>query len=148
MAALLSPSTSLLGPVIGLNAWTFVMEGWMYYERLSWITNSKFQFRPELTKDDFDKKQPPSVRFKADNFNHLFEQPTQFYAVALTMAMMGVNSKLDVRLAWTYVAGRIVHSFVQSLGNHVPTRFGLFLMNSTILAVMTARAAIGLMSKA
>ena len=26
--------TSFLGPVVALNAWTFVMEGWMYAERI------------------------------------------------------------------------------------------------------------------
>lgn len=32
--------SALLGPVIGLNAWTFVMEVWMYAQRLPGISKA------------------------------------------------------------------------------------------------------------
>jgi hypothetical protein len=43
-----------------------------------------------LTKpQEFNAKIPAPVRWKADNYNHLLEQPTQFYAIALTLALLG-----------------------------------------------------------
>jgi hypothetical protein len=84
----LTPSAALLGPVIGLNLWHFVMEGWMYYERITAIHQSKTNMIDNThTKNDLDKRIPPQKRWKGDNYNHLFEQPTQFYAVALTLAL-------------------------------------------------------------
>lgn len=138
--SLLEPTAHLLGPIIGLNMWTFAMEGWMYYRRLSWFMGTKQNVSSSTTKAQFDAMQPPEVRWKADNYNHLFEQPTQFYAVAGVLALMGARGKVDVGLAWTYVALRIVHSFVQSCGNNVPVRFQLYIVNSTLLLGMTVRA--------
>lgn len=43
---------------------------------------------------------PPSVRWKADNYNHLLEQPTNFYAVVLALQYLGVQDPLTVGLAW------------------------------------------------
>jgi hypothetical protein len=141
--ATLTPSAALLGPVLGLNAWTFVMEAWMYYERISWLLATKTKPSPHETRAAWEAKQPGSVRWKADNYNHLLEQPTQFYAVALTLALLGADRPADVRLAWSYVAVRAVHSLVQSVGN----RFQLFLLSSAILVGMTARAAVLLVGR-
>jgi hypothetical protein len=136
----LNPTAHLLGPIIGLNLWTFVMEGWMYKTRIQWFQTAKPDFKPTWTKSQFEMAQPADIRYKADNYNHLFEQPTQFYAVAVVLALMGAKSKTDLALAWGYVAGRVVHSFVQSCGNHIPTRFRLHLLNSVVLLGMTVRA--------
>jgi len=141
----LTPSSALLGPIIGLNLWTFVMEGWMYGTRIPAVSKYKAPTHPSATKEEFNRPLPPEVRWKADNYNHLFEQPTQFYAVALTMALLGVDNKVDVGLAWTYVGIRVVHSFVHCHSNMVMRRFLLFALCSTVLAAMTVRGGLMLM---
>src|ERR1700760_4923408 len=103
----------LLGPIIGLNLWHFVMEGWMYHGRISHVQKAKMPMDPRITKAQFDAKMPPEIRWKADNYNHLFEQPTQFYAVLLVQALVlgampGKSATIDVGLAWTYVGLRVV----------------------------------------
>lgn len=72
--------------------------------------------------------------------SHLMEQPTQYYATALTLAMLGANDSTTVGLAWTYTGLRVVHSLVQATVNHIPTRFGLFALSSFTLLGMTAKA--------
>lgn len=135
-------SPGLLGPVISLNLWTFVMEGWMYATRLPAMAKSDdVKVGPELTPNDMATKLPPQVRWKAENYNHLHEQPTTFYAVALSLALMGVDDKWTVAAAWSYTGLRIVHSLVQSLGNDIMTRFRIFSLSSTVLAGMAGRAA-------
>jgi hypothetical protein len=143
----LTPSAVLLGPVIGLNIWHFVMEGWMYHARITSINKNKTPVDNTLTKHDFDKRIPPESRWKADNYNHLFEQPTQFYAVALTLALLGAESKVDVGLAWGYVGLRVIHSIVQSVWNPILKRFGIYITMSGVLAVMTVRAALMLLER-
>ncbi|KAL2819065.1 membrane-associated, eicosanoid/glutathione metabolism protein [Aspergillus cavernicola] len=134
----------LLRPIIALNGWTFVMEIWMYATRIPVFQHLKEAGDPSSTRSELEAKTPPSVRWKADNFNHLFEQPTQFYAVALALAIArrGEDNPMDVTLAWGYVGARILHSLIQSTSNKIMVRFGVFLISSGILAVMTGRAAL------
>src|SRR3546814_8821749 len=56
---------------------------------------------------------PPEVQWKAHNYNHLMEQPTVFYAVAIALAVGGMGGGLNAQIAWAYVALRIVHSLIQ-----------------------------------
>ena len=132
--------SALLAPVVALNIWTFVMEGWMYQARIP--VYSKLNIKNTITKRELDAMTPASVRWKGDNYNHLMEQPTQFYAIALVLALAGKDDKVDILLAWSYVAVRIVHSLVQSTSNHIMSRFSTFVFSSGILAVMTGRAAL------
>jgi hypothetical protein len=50
------------------------------------------------------------------------EQPTQFYALAITMAVLGDQSVASRRLAWTYVGLRVAHSVAHAAVNYVPAR--------------------------
>lgn len=43
---------------------------------------------------------PPQTRWIADNFNHLLEQPMNFYAVVLALQYLGVQDPMTVGLAW------------------------------------------------
>jgi hypothetical protein len=83
---------------------------------------------------------PPHVRWKADNYNHLMEQPTVFYAVALALALLGHGDGWAARLAWAYVALRVVHSLVQALWNRIEVRFSLFTLSTFALIGMIAIA--------
>lgn len=91
---------------------------------------------------DMNKALPANVRWKADNYNHLHEQPTQFYAVALGLTLAGLDDDVNTKLAWAYVAVRVVHSLVQGLGNPIMPRFSIFLASSAVLTGLTARGAL------
>jgi hypothetical protein len=90
----------------------------------------------------FHDQLPAQVRWKADNYNNLMEQPTLFYAVTLTLAMLGAGGGLNTGLAWLYVLLRIAHSLVQAVINVVMLRFALFMAASLVLPVMSMRAAL------
>jgi hypothetical protein len=134
-------ASGLLGPVAALNGWTLVMEVWMYATCIP--VYNRIKPTSQTTKSQMDAQMPASARWKRDNYNHLFEQPTQFYAVALALAIArgGKIDQLDSILAWTYVGTRVLHSLVQTTTNHMMTRFGLFVLSSSILAIMTGRLA-------
>ncbi len=84
------------------------------------------------------------MRWKADNYNHLFEQPTVFYAVALALAVIGQGSGINATLAWAYVALRVAHSVLQALWNNVNACFALFATSSLVLMALTVQAALAL----
>jgi hypothetical protein len=73
---------------------------------------------------------PRNVQWKAQNYNHLHEAPTVFYAVALALALLGAGNGLNATLAWAYVGLRVVHSLVQATVNKVMLRFLIFALSS------------------
>jgi hypothetical protein len=81
------------------------------------------------------------VRWKADNYNNLMEQPTLFYAVTLTLALLGAGDILNTSLAWLYVGLRVTHSLVHALINVIMLRFAIFMAASFVLLAMTLQAA-------
>jgi hypothetical protein len=70
----------------------------------------------------FDSQLPAQVRWKADNYNNLMEQPTLFYAVTLALALLGAGEGLNTGLAWLYVGLRVAHSLIQAIINVVMLR--------------------------
>jgi hypothetical protein len=82
---------------------------------------------------------PSRVERVADNYNHLWEQPTLFYAVALVIWALGHTDSIHLYAAWSYCALRFAHSLVQITINHVWVRFSLFFMSWIALAVMLIR---------
>jgi hypothetical protein len=85
---------------------------------------------------------PAQVRWKADNYNNLMEQPTLFYAVTLALALLGAGEGLNTGLAWLYVGLRVAHSLIQAIINVVMFRFAIFMAASLVLLVMSVRAAL------
>ena len=134
-------STDILAPVTALLFLTCVVWAWMYITRIPAIQKLGMKMDPNLPKGQQMSELPPRVRWKADNYNHLLEQPTMFYAVALTLALLGVGEGLNVTLAWCYVAMRIIHTLHQTLWNKIEVRFALFSLSSLILITMVLRAA-------
>ncbi|QPC80412.1 hypothetical protein HYE68_011164 [Fusarium pseudograminearum] len=131
----------LLGPLLGLNAWTFAMEALLYIRRTPALSKYNVSFDPAIVKKEKAEKLPPYVQWPADNFNNLLEQPTQFYAVLLGLTFLGVKDKITVRMAWGYVGLRFLHSMIHVTTNNVLLRFPAFAASSVVLLGLTAKAA-------
>jgi len=131
----------ILAPVVVLVGWTMVMWVWMYATRIPAITAMKMRLDPEAPRGEQMSTLPPRVRWKADNYNHLMEQPPLFYTTAITLAITGAGAGWVLYVAWTYVAIRVVHSLVQATWNKIEVRFSLFFLSSLALIVMVVRAA-------
>lgn len=135
-------SLPMLQPIIALVLWTFVMWTWMYITRIPAIQGARMKLDGNIPRGEQMNQLPPRVRWKADNYNHLFEQPTLFYAVALALAVLGDATQWSLWLAWAYVVLRIIHSLFQALVNKIEVRFVLFAVSSLVLLALTIRAAI------
>lgn len=133
----------ILGPVIALAAWTMFMWAWMYATRIPALQKLKVDTSKIVgtTGAGLDAILPPQIQWKAHNYNHLMEQPTIFYAVALALAIAGLGDGLNAQLAWAYVALRVVHSLVQATVNRVMIRFLVFGLASLVLVALIVRAA-------
>ena len=136
----MTAATQIVTPVVVLVAWTLIMWLWMYATRIPAIMASGMKMDANLPKGEQMNSLPPRVRWKADNYNHLLEQPTIFYAVALSLAVLGEGSGTNLTLAWAYVALRVVHSLFQVLVNKIEVRFVLFVVSNVPLIWMTVNA--------
>jgi hypothetical protein len=130
-----------LQPVIALGLWSGVMMIWMYVTRIPAIAGA------DIPEDDMGHPVgmsylPSHVRRIADNYNHLFEQPTLFYATCLVIAVAGHVDATAVYAAWAFVILRVVHSLIQSTVNVVVLRFGIFMLSWVALLVLLIREAL------
>ena len=128
-----------LTPVLLLVCWTLIMWLWMYATRIPAM--SKAEINPDDARHPgtYGDKLPANVRAVADNYNHLHEQPTIFYALMAFAALTGGGDSLMTYLAYGYVGARVLHSFVQILSPKVALRFMVFSLGSIILFVMAGK---------
>ena len=134
----------ILQPVVALMIWTMIMWVWMYATRIP-----AMQKHPDIdanklvgaTGASLRAMLPERVNWKADNYNHLHEQPTVFYAVGVVLAIIGAGDGIPTLLAWIYVGLRVIHTIVQVTANRVMARFVLFAVSSLVLMGLIGIAA-------
>jgi hypothetical protein len=134
----------ILKPVVALLAWTMVMWLWMYATRIPAMLKAGLDAKGMVgtTGASLRAQLPDTVSWKADNYNHLHEAPTLFYAVAIVLAIIGQGDGLNTALAWAYVILRVLHSVVQATFNKVVVRFALFALSSLVLMALILHAGI------
>ena len=132
----------ILAPVVALVAWSLVMQMWMYVTRFIAMNRAGISLKGRVgTRGGaLEGVIPDEANWKAHNYAHLMEQPTLFYAIALTLALMGWGGGINYWLAWGYVGLRIVHSLVQATVNVVTYRFLIFTLASLCLLGLTVHA--------
>ena len=142
----MTDTTQFLMPVLALIAWTMVMWAWMYATRIPAMQAANIDPQDAAySKDALGQRLPPQVRWKADNYNHLHEQPTIFYALMFFAALTGGADATATAMAWAYVGLRVVHSLVQATVNRIVVRFSIFMLASLVLVAFTVREAMRLM---
>ena len=110
---------------------------WMYVTRIPAILAANMKMDPYAPNGHQMSTLPARVRWKADNYNHLLEQPTIFYALAISLALMGDGNGINLYCGWAYVGLRILHSLVQSLTNIIEVRFTIFVLSNVPLFILT-----------
>jgi hypothetical protein len=129
----------ILRPAIVLGGWTLVMLFWLIFTRFPAL--AKAGIEPQQAQDTSRLRDllPPEAQRVANNYNHLFEQPTLFYAIVLMIAVLGDVDSLHVQCAWAFTILRIIHSCVQATVDIVVIRFSLFALSWIALGIMITR---------
>jgi hypothetical protein len=136
--------SQILAPVVALVAWSIVMLVWMMAIRLPALKRAGIDMsrarggRPGILDGMIDER----AQWPAHNYIHLMEQPTLFYALCLTLALLGAGDGPNAIIAWAYVGLRIVHSIVQATFNKISVRFPLFVLSTVALVALTLHAAL------
>lgn len=123
--AILLPAAAHLALVAALYAWLSV-------ERLFNVMARRGRYS-DLVTPGGDAGRAARV---AANLSNQFEAPALFYPLVLALWAAAMVSALDVALAFVFVAGRLIHTGVQTLSRNVPLRGLVFSINFTALLAM------------
>lgn len=129
---------TMIAPVMALVAWSLLIWLWMYVQRIPAMQKAGIKPQEARFPGALDRL-PDAARQAADNYNHLMEQPTIFYAAALAIQVAGHADGMAVHFAWVYVGVRVLHSLLQVSLNLVALRFLLFVISTGVLAAMVVR---------
>jgi hypothetical protein len=133
----------ILAPIVALVAWTLVMMVWMVVTRFAAMRRKGLGLKGRVgtRSGSLEGVIEDQVNWKAHNYNHLVEQPTLFYAIAITLALLDFGGGINLILAWVYVGLRVAHSLWQATVNIVLYRTILWSLSSLCLVGLTVHAA-------
>ena len=135
----------LIAPVIALVCWTLAVMIWLGYERVRNINRLKLSPDAGKFARDLNALMPDRAKQVSDNYMHLMEQPTLFYAVCFSLQFLGQSEHpVNIGFAWGYVSIRVLHTLVHSTFNDVRIRFFLFLLSSVFLVGLVTHAVLGM----
>ena len=114
MENLSTEAVSMLRAILAMGVLSLVMFVWMYATRLPAFSKAKLDPQEAMHPGSYHDRIPSEVRRVADNYNHLFEAPTIFYAITVAIVLLGLADTVHVWCAWAFVAFRALHSVVQA----------------------------------
>lgn len=141
-------TNTILTPVLALVIWSLVIWIWMYATRIPAMQAAKIDPQEAKHPGTYADRMPSSARAVADNYNHLMEQPTIFYALCFYVHLAGTDHPVNVLLAWGYVGLRVVHSLIQNTGNIVIARFAVFALSTFCLMALALHQVMAIASGA
>jgi hypothetical protein len=112
--------------------WTFLLYVWLT------VARGEVKFAAF----EFGHGEPPEVACITRNLANQFELPVIFYAAVVLLVVIGRVDTIDVIVAWVFVAGRVIHTLVQTLTGDVPLRGRVFLINFAAVVVLVGHVAL------
>jgi hypothetical protein len=129
---------SILWPMLAHIAWTFMLYAWLTVARKRAVDRGEVAFSCFVTGND----EPIDALRIRRNLANQFELPVIFYAVIVLLVATGRVTWIDVAAAWLFVAGRVIHTLVQTLTDNVPLRGQVFLINFAAVVVLVGHVVV------
>jgi hypothetical protein len=129
--------TSILWPLLAQIGWTIMLYGWLTLARKRAVGRGEVDFSAFV----LGRSEPLEAARIARNLANQFELPVIFYTVVVLLLLFRQVTFMDVITAWVFVAGRVVHSLVQTLTDNVPLRGQVFVINFLAVVVLAGHVA-------
>ena len=123
--------SSILLPMLAHIGWVFLLFSWLTVVRLRAVKRHEVEFIAFAHGEE-----PHHIARITRNLANQFELPVIFYAVVVLLVATKNVTTVDVVAAWVFVAGRVIHTLVQTLTDNVPLRGQVFLINFAGVAVL------------
>jgi hypothetical protein len=130
--------TSILWPVLAHVAWVFLLYAWLTYARGRAVKRGDVEY----SSFEFNREEPPAVARIRLNLANQFELPVLFYALVILLIALGQVTMFDVIAASIFVAGRVIHTLVQTLTDNVPLRGQVFVINFLAVTALAGHVAL------
>lgn len=127
----------MIHAALALIVWTLIIWWALYLQRIPAVRKARLSWEAMKEKNALDVL-PTHERWVTQNYNHLHEQPTLFYALIFYAQFAGHDTAFLIWLAWGYVILRIAHSLVQVTTNSIKYRFTIFALASLVLMTFAA----------
>jgi hypothetical protein len=122
---------SILFPMLAQIGWTLLLYAWLTVARTQAVK------RGDAAYSGFARgEEPHDVARITRNLANQFELPVIFYAVVVLLIATRNVTGIDIIAAWVFVAGRGIHTLVQTLTDNVPLRGQVFLINFAAVVVL------------
>ena len=131
-----SASISMIAAVFAMGALTLAMAAAQGVTRLWAMRRAGLALQDAAHTVDLDHKLPSTARRVNDNYNHLTEAPTVFYAVVLAAVAADLADPFLAKVVWAYVVLRLAHSIVQATINRVALRAAIYSASWLALALL------------
>lgn len=131
-------TSAILWPVLAHIAWVFLLYAWLTYARGLAVKRGEVEY----SSFEFNREEPPAVARIRLNLANQFELPVIFYALVILLIALGQVTLFDVIAAWVFIAGRVIHTLVQTLTDDVPLRGQVFVINFLAVVALAGHVAL------
>jgi hypothetical protein len=128
--------SSILWPMLAHIGWVFLLYVWLTVARQRAVQRGEVEYGAFARGEE-----PHEVARITRNLANQFELPVIFYAAVVLLAATKNATTIDVIAAWVFVAGRVIHTLVQTLTDNVPLRGQVVLINFAAVVVLVGRVA-------
>jgi hypothetical protein len=124
--------SSILWPLTAQILWTFMLYAWLTWARFRAVRAGEVDY----SCFELGREEPRAIARITRNLANQFELPVVFYAVVVLLVATEDVTAVDVVAAWVFVAGRVIHTLVQTLTDKVELRGRVFMINFLAVVVL------------
>ena len=123
----------VLLPVFVQVALTFALLVWMASARTASVSSGETKVRDIALRQPAWPAHPTQI---SNSYDSQFQLPLLFYVLVILAWVTRQADLVFVVMAWIFALARLVHVYVHTTSNHVPTRFRVFAVGTLVLLVM------------
>lgn len=129
---------SILWPMLAHIGLTVFLYAWLTVARTLAVRSGDTEYACFVLGRD----EPLPIARITRNLANQFELPVIFYALVIVLLVAGRVVWFDVAAAWVFVAGRVIHTLVQTLTDNVVLRGRVFVINFLAVVFLTGHVAL------
>ena len=123
----------VLLPAIVQVALTFALLLWMASARRASLVRGETKIRDIALGPSAWPARPQQI---SNCYASQFQVPLLFYVLVIFAWITRHADLIFVVMAWIFVLSRLVHAYIHTTSNHVPTRFNAFAVGVLVLLLM------------